>query len=119
MYTDGPEGVMMSPRFSKTIKLHNGTSFGPVSCIADCNPPCTFQWRKINLNGTIDKVITTANLPRQIVDSMEPLKYQCVATGDYNNSRGLNAASGEINIDVQCKTVSNLKQQLKYYFLNK
>lgn len=101
----------MVPRFSKIVKLHNGASFGPVSCTADCNPPCTLQWRKAKLNGTIDKVITTANLPRQIVDSIEPLKYQCMATGDYKNSRGLNTVSGEINIDVQCK---NIEQLLKY-----
>nr|XP_034320908.1 uncharacterized protein LOC117687811 isoform X3 [Crassostrea gigas] len=98
----GPEAVTMTPEFHTSVKLHNGASFGPVSCMADCNPPCTFQWRKVNLDGTIDEVITTANLPRQTVNSTEPLKYQCVAIGDYKNSRGSNTVSTEINIDVQC-----------------
>lgn len=105
MYTDGPEAVTMTPDFNTSVKLHNGASFGPVSCMADCNPPCTFQWRKVNLDGTIDEVISTANLPRQTVNSTEPLKYQCVTISDYKNSRGLNTVSTEINIDVQCKSV--------------
>nr|XP_019924700.2 uncharacterized protein LOC105332834 [Crassostrea gigas] len=97
----GPEAVTMTPDFNTSVKLHNGASFGPVSCMADCNPPCTFQWRKVDLDGTIDEVITTANLPRQTVNSTEPLKYQCVAIGDYKNNRGSNTVSTEINIDVQ------------------
>ena len=88
MIVDGPESKELILAFNDTVPLHDGASFGPVICKADCNPPCHFQWKKVTWDGHISDVINEATLPKQVVHVKGVLKYRCVVTGFYANSYG-------------------------------
>lgn len=102
MIVDGPESKELILAFNDTVPLHDGASFGPVICKADCNPPCHFQWKKVTWDGHISDVINEATLPKQVVHVKGVLKYRCVVTGFYANSYGSKSVSRELTLNIRC-----------------
>ena len=102
MIADGPESIEMILAFNETVPLRDGASFGPVTCKADCNPPCHFQWKKVTRDGNITNIINEAILPKQVVHDKGVLKYCCVVTGFYANSYGSKSVSRELTLNIRC-----------------
>ena len=103
MIVDGPESKELILAFNDTVPLHDGASFGPVICKADCNPPCHFQWKKVTWDGHISDVINEATLPKQVVHVKGVLKYRCVVTGFYANSYGSKSVSRELTLNIRLR----------------
>lgn len=105
---DGPEVVKIIPAFNGTVTIHDGAFFGPVTCTADCSPPCQYQWREVTWNGDINDVINASTLPQQVVHAGGVSKYYCVATGFHGTSYSTTTVSREISLNIQCKFDSML-----------
>ena len=105
---DGPEKVDIIPAFNGSVTLQDGALFGPVTCTADCSPPCQYQWREVTWNGNINDVINASTLPQQVVHARGVSKYYCVATGFHGTSYSTTTVSREISLNIQCKFDSML-----------
>lgn len=98
----GPECIEIIPGFNDTVTLRDGDDFGPLTCKADCSPPCKYQWRKILWNGDINDVINASTLPRQTVHAKGVSGYRCVVTGFHGNFAEETEVSREINLNILC-----------------
>ena len=105
---DGPEKVEIIPAFNGSVTLQDGALFGPVTCTADCSPPCQYQWREVTWNGDINDVMNASKLPQQVVHARGVSKYHCVATGFHGTSYSAKTVSREISLNIQCKFESFL-----------
>ncbi|XP_078330073.1 uncharacterized protein LOC111117700 [Crassostrea virginica] len=97
----GPEVVKIIPAFNGSVTIHDGAFFGPVTCTADCSPPCKYQWREVTWNGDINDVINASTLPQQVVHAGGVSKYYCVATGFHGTSYSTTTVSREISLNIQ------------------
>ncbi|XP_061180582.1 uncharacterized protein LOC133189191 [Saccostrea echinata] len=85
----GPESIIITPKpLNDTITLKDGDPFGPYNCSADCNPPCTLQWKYKHPSGDFANVtsygISPLSLPKQIAERTRMTLIRCVAS----NSEG-------------------------------
>ncbi|XP_061180580.1 hemicentin-1-like, partial [Saccostrea echinata] len=95
----GPESVMINPQpLNDTITIKNGEPFGPYTCSADCNPPCTLQWKYKHPSGDFVNYtphgISPLLLPKQNADRTRMTLVRCVA----NNSEGRKKQGIKLNI---------------------
>ncbi|XP_056002522.1 uncharacterized protein LOC125661645 [Ostrea edulis] len=77
----GPNSVTISPLppVDKTVSVKDGDYIGPYHCSADCNPPCSIQWKDKLSNGTsIEAESNGSTLLRQQV-SKDQVLFRCVA----------------------------------------
>ncbi|CAG2227485.1 unnamed protein product [Mytilus edulis] len=51
---DGPENVVVEPEI-RYINVTEGTTLGPIHCIAKCNPECRYNWNQ-NISGNFEPV---------------------------------------------------------------
>ncbi|XP_052806625.1 basement membrane-specific heparan sulfate proteoglycan core protein-like [Mya arenaria] len=76
--TYGPEKIRFRPNVS-SVTLNDGASFNPVTCLAYCNPKCSFYWTKQN---ETDSNVTSSNATLDLNEAI-PSKsgnYMCTAT---------------------------------------
>ncbi|XP_062603870.1 uncharacterized protein LOC134265667 [Saccostrea cucullata] len=97
----GPESAEISPNFNTTLSIHDNSSFGPVNCIARCNPPCHVYWEGIDPMGTKLTSFSGMTLPIQHIHRDEVMAYRCVAKGQYNNTQGQTTAIRDIGFNIQ------------------
>ncbi|VDI04345.1 Hypothetical predicted protein [Mytilus galloprovincialis] len=50
----GPENVVVEPEI-RYINVTEGTTLGPIHCIAKCNPECRYNWNQ-NISGNFEPV---------------------------------------------------------------
>ncbi|XP_062602478.1 uncharacterized protein LOC134264197 isoform X2 [Saccostrea cucullata] len=94
----GPKSVSISPKPpNDTITIKDG-DLGLYNCSADCNPPCTVQWKYKQPDGGFRDVIpyeiSSSPLPYLNKDRNGMILMQCVA----NNSEGRKNYSIKLNI---------------------
>ncbi|WAR06136.1 CEAM5-like protein [Mya arenaria] len=91
--TYGPEKIRFRPNVS-SVTLNDGASFNPVTCLAYCNPKCSFYWTKQNetdsnvtsSNATLDlnEAIPSKNGPDKVLISPSKTTYT-LTEGDIIN----------------------------------
>ncbi|XP_048750758.2 uncharacterized protein LOC125662560 [Ostrea edulis] len=109
----GPEFVDIYPKLSHTVSMHDNTSFGPVNCSAECNPPCIYHWEAIDPRGRVKDVVTTGRtLHPQTVRRGDIETYRCVTKGLYRNTEGKKTVSRDIKLNIQYLTQPTLLSTL-------
>ncbi|XP_062595951.1 uncharacterized protein LOC134257340 isoform X2 [Saccostrea cucullata] len=95
----GPESVSITPKpLRNTITIKDGDLLGPYNCSADCNPPCTVQWKYKLPEGDLKNVthygISPLPLPNLKADRTRMTLIRCVA----KNSEGREIDGIKLNI---------------------
>ena len=95
-YTDGPSAVTLS---SEDIVEKEGGAID-VTCSADCNPSCTFQWIFTDESGSTNTVGSgdTLNIPNLVRANHGT--YTCKATNKPNDDK---EAEKSIQVTVTCE----------------
>jgi hypothetical protein len=127
--TDGPTSVIISPP-DQTISLKDGDYIGPYHCSADCNPPCTIQWKYKLSNGTfLDAKSNGLTLLRQQSNGMfgnvmssgatllrqqvfrdkDKALFRCTAL-----QNGIRKSQADINLNVMCKNLKCIVSKRNY-----
>ncbi|XP_062602474.1 carcinoembryonic antigen-related cell adhesion molecule 5-like isoform X7 [Saccostrea cucullata] len=95
----GPETVLVTPEPpNDELNIHDGDTFGPYNCSADCNPPCSVQWKyKDPLGGFRDVTplgTSSVTVPEQKANRTRMELIRCVVNG----SEGKETSSIKLNI---------------------
>ncbi|XP_061180583.1 immunoglobulin superfamily member 10-like [Saccostrea echinata] len=98
----GPEIVKITPLRPTDdggrLKIKEGDTFGPYNCSADCNPPCTLQWKYKNTSGHFVDAprsdFSSTTLLEQKANRSKMTQIQCIA----KNSEGRNEQNIVLNI---------------------
>ncbi|XP_062568082.1 uncharacterized protein LOC134230334, partial [Saccostrea cucullata] len=65
----GPRSVRISSKsLQDIITIRDGAPLGPYNCSADCNPPCTVQWKYKRPEGDMKNVTPYGNSPLPLPD---------------------------------------------------
>lgn len=81
-----------------TLTVKEWDNIGPVSCSADCNPPCVITWRYKDKYGNVhDASSNRETLIKQSVNR-SILLFTCTA-----NYSGNFITDAHLNLNVQCK----------------
>lgn len=51
---DGPDNIFLTPG-DTAYTVREGSTLGPIHCMATCNPECTYQW-EYNVTGRFELV---------------------------------------------------------------
>ncbi|XP_062605647.1 hemicentin-1-like [Saccostrea cucullata] len=95
----GPRSVRISSKsLQDIITIRVGAPLGPYNCSADCNPPCTVQWKYKRPEGDMKNVTPYGNSPLPLpdlnADRTKMTLIRCVA----NNSEGRKIDGIKLNI---------------------
>ena len=82
--TDGPSSVTLS---SDDIVMKERDTLQLV-CAAECNPPCTFQWKFTDEGGSTKIVGNDSALEILSLDRSDHGTYTCKATNEKNDNKG-------------------------------
>ncbi|XP_062588799.1 pregnancy-specific beta-1-glycoprotein 2-like [Saccostrea cucullata] len=98
----GPESLKITPnQQNDDLSLFDGETFGPYTCSADCNPPCTVQWKyKHPAGGFRDATpnrTSAVNLPVQTAKKTSMALIRCVVTGIEGRK------TSDITLNIYCK----------------
>ncbi|XP_061170402.1 uncharacterized protein LOC133179724 [Saccostrea echinata] len=96
---DGPESITIIPQLpDEGLDVHEGKTFGPYNCSADCNPPCTVQWKYKSPLGEYRNAssigISSTLLPQQTANRVNMTLIRCIVTG----SEGRSVSNIKLNV---------------------
>ncbi|XP_062574002.1 uncharacterized protein LOC134235849 isoform X2 [Saccostrea cucullata] len=82
----GPDTILVTPGPPiDGLSIHDGGTFGPYTCSADCNTPCTVQWKYKHPDGGLRDATsngtTTVTVPVQTANRSSMALIQCVLSG--------------------------------------
>ena len=92
-FIDGPGSSIAFKPADESITKVLGQSLGPITCSAQCSPPCQFHWT--NPGGT---VVDGPNLTIPILSKNEHGTFTCHAGNGYGNN-----ATKNLLVTVNCK----------------
>ncbi|XP_062612072.1 uncharacterized protein LOC134273867 [Saccostrea cucullata] len=113
----GPETVLVTPKPpSDELSIHEGDTFGPYTCSADCNPPCTVQWKLRDPSGGFRDATSigtsSVTVPVQRANRSNMALIRCVVNG----TKGKETSAIKLNIqylsDPKVYINGNLKNSL-------
>ncbi|XP_062599534.1 uncharacterized protein LOC134261078 isoform X1 [Saccostrea cucullata] len=95
----GPETVLVTPEQPiGGLSIHDGDTFGPYTCSADCNPPCNVQWKLRDPLGGFRDVTplgtSSVTVPGQKANRTSMELIRCVVNG----TEGKEISSIKLNI---------------------
>ncbi|XP_062602469.1 uncharacterized protein LOC134264196 isoform X2 [Saccostrea cucullata] len=95
----GPETVLVTPvPPTDGQSVHDGETFGPYTCSADCNPPCNVQWKLRDPSGGFRDVTplgpSSVTVPELTANRNSMALIRCVVNG----TEGKETSSIKLNI---------------------
>jgi len=110
---DGPQSVKLHPSHPRIVE-NEGKSIPAIRCSADCNPPCSLQWKRTGVSSSTFVDVTTS--VNGVLNFSRPLErrddgdYRCVAKNPVSMGIG---QSHDVRIVVKCELLKSI-----YNFFN-
>ena len=94
LFTDQPDSIGIKPNHS-SLETNASTTFGPISCEADCNPSCSFAWTEDGHSVSDNNTLQLSH-----IQSTDAGIYTCIAQYDSGYTLTTN-----VTVHVMCENM--------------